>query len=1371
MRKSLLSPLRGIALAACLLLALRAGAVEVRDAPAFSVPARELQAAAAAVKREQATDVVVLLDERSYTFDEQHRVTVISRMIYRVDSPAGVENWAASSASWQPWYQAKPAIRARVVTTDGREHLLDQNLLRDAASRRGDNQVYDDTHVTEGPLPAIEVGAVIEEEITIRDEKPFFAAGSVYREYVGRPVPVLHTRVIIDAPEALPVKRATRLLGNATARETRANGRVRWVMDQGFIDAQEAMESNLPSDQPSWASVEFSTGASWAAVAAHYRELTEPRIRPQDARPLLGGLRLDRSASHEYIAKIVARLHREVRYTGVEFGEARLIPELPAETLRRKFGDCKDKSTLLVAALRASGIEAYLALLSAGGGQDVMPDLPGLGMFDHAIVYVPATAPGAEDLWIDATTEYARVGTLPPADTDRLALVIRPGEDRLIRTPALKSADNVQIETREFHLSEYGPSRVVETTETRGIVELEYRGWYAGADTQERLNSLNEYAQTTYRAKGLARYTHTASSDFTRHYSMTLDIHDAPVGSTDLNTAAVGVSLGNIATRLPAYFTEKLEDGSSSASRRADVVFDPYVVEWRYRVHAPDGFRSRELPANGTLQLGPARLTAEFSQSGGVVQANWRFDTVKGRYTPAEADAFLNAVRELKRRDVLLLAFDHQGVALRADGDFKGSLAIYRALVNKHPTRGVHRLRHAYALLEAGFGTRAQLEAQAATQLEPRYAFAWKVYGWMLQHDAVGRRFGAGFDRDAAIAAYRKARELDPQDTDIAADLGVLLEHDERGERYADKASLQLAVAEYQARAKLMGETQKADRYTDNLYYSLLYLGRFGEARDGLRREPPTHTRRALTLAAIAGADGSAKAIEAARDIAGSETERRTALKSAGGILTNLRAYDAAADLLEASARGQSTTAADTQRVALLRKVKAAERGAVAITDPRGVVLRTYSLLLSSDDKAAEFRALASRHSRDNADVDADYDAARRVMYSALTRQDTPFDVAADLVYGNLRVSVEGSDQRGYRAQLRGSGMAVNYYVVREQGEYKLLAVSPMVGSLARAALERLDAGDTDGARQWLDWARLEQRVTNSEDPLMGQSLSKFWTVGEPAEAADMRSAAAMLLADSQMATSALPLLLQARAAARGDEEALALDLALARSYQELEQWTELEEVGARLSAAWPGSGLAFHYQQWARIQQKRWDEVAAAAKSRLARLPDDATATRVLVESADARGAHAEMLKLMEPVVASGRATAAEFNEYAWIALLQRPLGERAVEMARQAYDETQGRESAVAHTLACVYAATGKPREARDLLVKGLDRLGTFDEVDDASWFGFGMIAEAYGDVESARDYYTRIGRPKGALIPSSSLYAMSQQRLRLMGTFLIF
>src|ERR1044072_1119804 len=202
--------------------------------------------------------------------------------------------------------------------------------------------------------------------------------------------------------------------------------------------------------------------------------MTEPRVRNDDARPLLNGRQPPDSA--EYIGKIVERLHRQVRYTGIEFGASRLIPEYPSETLRRRFGDCKDKSTLLVAALRASGIEAHLALLSAGGDEDVSPELPGFGMFDHAIVYVPR--PGGADLWIDATAEYTRVGTLPAQDSARLALIIRPGTKALTRTPALRAADNRQVETRDFFLAEYGPARVVESTETFGIVKGEYRAWY-----------------------------------------------------------------------------------------------------------------------------------------------------------------------------------------------------------------------------------------------------------------------------------------------------------------------------------------------------------------------------------------------------------------------------------------------------------------------------------------------------------------------------------------------------------------------------------------------------------------------------------------------------------------------------------------------------------------------------------------------------------------------------------------------------------------------------------------------------------------------------------------------------------------------------
>ncbi len=94
-------------------------------------------------------------------------------------------------------------------------------------------------------------------------------------------------------------------------------------------------------------------------------------------------------------------------------------------------------------------------------------------------------------------------------------------------------------------------------------------------------------------------------------------------------------------------------------------------------------------------------------------------------------------------------------------------------------------------------------------------------------------------------------------------------------------------------------------------------------------------------------------------------------------------------------------------------------------------------------------------------------------------------------------------------------------------------------------------------------------------------------------------------------------------------------------------------------------------------------------------------------------------------------------------------------------AYDETQGKSFAIAHTLACVYAATGKPREARDLLLKGMEMVG-IDRPDDSAWYGFGLVAEAYGDTESARDYYAQVEKPKKGMIQASSVYALSQARL---------
>ncbi|HTU67934.1 MAG TPA: DUF3857 domain-containing protein [Steroidobacteraceae bacterium] len=1342
-------------------LAAPAGAAEPWEAPAFSTPAAQLLQGAKQVKHERASDVVVLLDERVFELDEQHRLTRTNRLIYRVDTPDGVERWAASSSRWQPWHQLRPDIRARVITPDGREHQLDPKLLTDSGTREAGSQVFDDDHVLEGPLPAVEIGAVVEEQIVVRDEKPFFTGGSVYREYVGRPVPVGHTRIVIDAPESLPLQRLMLLLPDAQVKETRTAGRVRWTLDQGALDALREADTNLPADVPTWPSVGFSSGRSWAAVAANYRDMTEARIRPDDARPLIAGLK----AGPDFIAKVVSRLHREVRYTGVEFGAARLVPEYPSETLRRRFGDCKDKSTLLVAALRAAGIDAYLALLSAGDDEDIAPTLPGLGMFDHAIVYVPRAADGGADLWIDATADNARVGTLPAADTDRLALVIRDGESALTRTTAMRSQDNRQVETREFHLSEYGPSRVVETTETFGTIESEYRGWYAGADTKARLDGLKTYAHDAYRAKQLLDYEHTASNDFSKPYSMTLEMKDAPIGFTDLETAAVGINVANVTSRLPDWFDSRVADATldDGRTRTADVVIEPFVTEWHYRIQPPSGFKPRPLPANNLLKLGPATLMSEFNVTAdGAVHANWRFDTVKSRYTLAEADALVKALRQLTAAETTLIAFDQVGVALRADGDFKGALQANEALVAAFPRQAVHRLRNASALLDAGLGARAQREALAATKLEPKSALAWKTLGWMLEHDAVGRRFGEGYDRAGAIAAYRQARALDPTNTDIAADFAVLLEHDADGVRYSAQANVAEAITEYQARRKLLSdEDARSDDYANNLYYALLYAGRYAELRTTLENEPASLAQRALTITAIAAERGGPAAIDASRELVSGESDRRSALASAGNILTRLRAYAAAADLIEASTRGQTTTAANTQRIALLRKTSRNDGRDIAPVDPKSVVLRSFAELLAQRDDGAAFRALLSRRAADPSDLGAGFERSQRAIIAGLTKQDLPVEVGVDLLFSNVRVNVEGDDALGYRVQLRAAGDTQSFYVVKEDGAYRILTLAPMVGPLAQLALERIDANDYAGARRWLDWARLELRAANTEDPLEGPAFARAWTVGADADLDAARAAAAMLLADCAMSAKALPLLRAVDASRLDAADRLGLDLALAKVHLDLGNWSELQAVATRLVKAVPSSSLAFRYQQWAAIQLKQFDAVESASRERLVRLPDDSIAREMLVHRAEALGRYAEIPSIMQPLIDSGRATAADYNQYAWSALLRQPVSDQAVEAARMAYDESQGRSAAIGHTLACVYAASGKPREARDLLLKGMEQVG-ITRPDDSAWYGFGLVAEAYGDAESARDYYAHVQKPKKGVIQASSVYALSQARL---------
>ena len=290
-----------------------------------------------------------------------------------------------------------------------------------------------------------------------------------------------------------------------------------------------------------------------------------------------------------------------------------------------------------------------------------------------------------------------------------------------------------------------------------------------------------------------------------------------------------------------------------------------------------------------------------------------------------------------------------------------------------------------------------------------------------------------------------------------------------------------------------------------------------------------------------------------------------------------------------------------------------------------------------------------------------EFERAQRNIIAGLTRQELPVEVGADLLFSNVRVNVEGDDAGGYRVQLRAAGETQSFYVVREDGAYRILTVAPMMAPVALMALERIEAGDFAGARRWLDWARLELKPSNSEDPLEGPAFARAWTVGVEADLPRARLATALLLADCALGERALPLLL---ARARCGNQRRRPAEPRSRAGQGVSgtrvAGRSCGKSRARLVAAVPTSALAFRYQQWAGIQLQQWDAVEKASRERLARLPDDSIAREMLVHRAEARGTFGEIPVIMQPLIDSGRATASDYNQYAWTSLLTQPVSER---------------------------------------------------------------------------------------------------------------
>jgi transglutaminase-like putative cysteine protease len=313
--------------------------------------------------------------------------------------------------------------------------------------------LYSDTKTYRFTFTGLERNAIVEYRYSIRKDYAFRND----QWFIQNSLPTMRNRYRLTVPRFLVTdykwswnykpynysEFPPLVVDNPEISETQKyKAKIRYIWDLRDIPAFEP-DPMMPPYSLYWAQVKFSpeTWKKWDDIAKwfygyHFKpQLQTTGIVAQVATELTDGA----STPLERMARLYQYV-RNLRYIAIDLGDGGYRPTGPAVTIERKYGDCKDKSTLLISMLRSLSFKAepVLMLTASAGATDVR--FPSLG-FDHMIV--KATLPDSSIVWLDPTVRYGRLGVLPADDQGVDVLVVHDDSTGTIeRTPRTNHRDN-----------------------------------------------------------------------------------------------------------------------------------------------------------------------------------------------------------------------------------------------------------------------------------------------------------------------------------------------------------------------------------------------------------------------------------------------------------------------------------------------------------------------------------------------------------------------------------------------------------------------------------------------------------------------------------------------------------------------------------------------------------------------------------------------------------------------------------------------------------------------------------------------------------------------------------------------------------------
>jgi len=358
----------------------------------------------------------------------------------------------------------------------------------------------------------------------------------------------------------------------------------------------------------------------------------------------------------------------DIRYVAIELGIGGWQPHPAPEIFTHRYGDCKDKATLLSSMLHEIGVESfYISINTVRGG--AAPDRPPMiGWFNHEILAVQLPE-SVKDNSLVATVEHPKLGRLLIFDpTDEYTpfgqlrgelqanhgLLVTPDGGELLKLPQLPVTRSGVQRTAKLKLSPNG-------TLSGDFVETRHGD--SGLWQRMTLKSVTKEADKIKPIETMLSHS-LSTFQITKASVLNLNLTDQPFGyQYSLVAENYAKNAGNLLLVRPRVLGTKSSDLlETKEPRKYPVEFDgPSRDTDTFEIALPAGYEVDDLPPPVDADYGFASYHSKTEVNGNMLKYTRSFE-VKELSVP------LNKVEELKKLYRIIAGDERNTAVLKPAG-------------------------------------------------------------------------------------------------------------------------------------------------------------------------------------------------------------------------------------------------------------------------------------------------------------------------------------------------------------------------------------------------------------------------------------------------------------------------------------------------------------------------------------------------------------------------------------------------------------------------------------------------------------------------------------------------------------------------------